>query len=199
MQGMRSNRTILNHGVLRTWSLARRFARFGRLLVPSLLLTACAAMPQDPIAPVAHVDLARFMGPWFVIASIPTFLEKNAYDAVESYESNPDGTIATTFTFRKGGFDGPTKTMKPHGFVLDKTSNARWGMQFLWPIKAQYLIAYLDDAYTETIIARDRRDYVWIMARAPSLSPADYERLRARVGAMGYDTSKLRLVPQQHP
>jgi len=171
--------------------------RFGLLLVPLSLLSACASMPQDPIPPVAHVDLDRFMGSWYVIASIPTFLEKNAYDAVESYQLNPDGTIATTFTFRKGGFDGPTKTMKPHGFVLDKASNARWGMQFLWPIKAQYLIAYLNDSYTETIIARDRRDYVWIMARAPSLSAAQYDDLRARVGAMGYDTSKLRTVPQQ--
>ena len=193
---MRSDQTKSNREVSWTESVARRWARFGRLLAPLFLLTACAAMPQDPIKPVAHVDLGRFMGPWYVIASIPTFLEKNAYDAVESYELNPDGTIAT---FRKGGFDGPAKTMKPHGFVLDKTSNARWGMQFLWPIKAQYLIAYLDEAYTETIIARDRRDYVWIMARAPSLSPADYERLRARVGEMGYDTSKLRLVPQQRP
>jgi apolipoprotein D and lipocalin family protein len=164
-----------------------------------MLLTACAAMPKDPIPPVAHVDLERFMGPWYVIASIPTFLEKNAYDAVESYALNPDGTIATTFTFRKGGFDGPLKTMKPTGFVRDKSSNARWGMQFLWPIKAQYLIAYLDEAYTETIVARDRRDYVWIMARTPSLRPEDYDRLRARVGAMGYDTNKLQLVPQQRP
>jgi apolipoprotein D and lipocalin family protein len=177
----------------------KRFARLGWVLLPLLLLNACAAMPKDPIAPVAHVDLDRFMGPWYVIASIPTFLEKDAYDAVESYALNPDGTIATTFTFRKGGFDGPTKTMKPHGFVLDKASNARWGMQFIWPIKAQYLIAYLDDAYTETIIARDARDYVWIMARTPSLNPADYDRLRTRVGTMGYDISKLRLVPQQSP
>jgi apolipoprotein D and lipocalin family protein len=175
----------------------RRCARVGGFLLPLFLVTACATMPQAPIAPVAHVDLDRFMGPWYVIASIPTFLEKNAYDAVESYALNPDGTIATTFTFRKGGFDGPTKTMKPHGFVLDKVSNARWGMQFVWPIKAQYLIAYVDAAYTETIIARDARDYVWIMARTPSLSPGDYERLRARVGALGYDTGKLRLVPQQ--
>jgi len=177
----------------------KRFARLGWVLLPLLLLNACAAMPKDPIAPVAHVDLDRFMGPWYVIASIPTFLEKDAYDAVESYALNPDGTIATTFTFRKGGFDGPTKTMKPHGFVLDKASNARWGMQFIWPIKAQYLIAYLDDAYTETIIARDARDYVWIMARTPTLNPADYDRLRTRVGTMGYDISKLRLVPQQSP
>ncbi len=156
-------------------------------------------MPKDPIATVPHVDLARFMGPWYVIASIPTFLEKDAYNAIESYSLNADGTIATTFTFHKGGFDGPVKTMKPHGFVVDTVSNARWGMQFIWPIKAQYLIGYLDEQYTQTIIARDSRDYVWIMARNPSLSPADFQNLLDTVGRMGYDVSKVKQVPQRWP
>jgi apolipoprotein D and lipocalin family protein len=70
-------------------------------------------------------------------------------------------------------------------------------MQFIWPIKAQYIVAYLDPGYTETIVARDARDYAWIMARTPRISDgsfaADVERLRQ----MGYDTSKLRRVPQQ--
>jgi apolipoprotein D and lipocalin family protein len=89
--------------------------------------------------------------------------------------------------------------MKPHGFIVDKDSNARWGMQFIWPIKAQYLIASLNEQYTQTIIARDARDYVWIMARSPSLSPGDYQNLLDAVGRMGYDTSKVKLVPQHWP
>ncbi len=167
-------------------------------LVFSLLLTSCANMPKQPVPTVSHVDLARFMGEWYVIASIPTFLEKNAYNAVESYRLDPDGTIATTFTFHKGSFEGPLKTMKPRGWVRD-ASNAVWGMQFIWPIKAEYLIAYLNDEYTATIIARSARDYVWIMARTPELPPDEYAALVADVGKMGYDTAKLQRVPQRWP
>jgi apolipoprotein D and lipocalin family protein len=156
-------------------------------------------MPKNPIATAPHVDLQRFMGPWYVIASIPTFLEKNAHNAVESYELNPDGTIATTFTFHKGAFDGPVKTMRPRGWVKDTASNARWGMQFIWPIKAEYLIAHVDDQYTQTIIARSARDYVWIMARKPTISEDDYRRLLGMVGTMGYDTAKVQRVPQRWP
>jgi apolipoprotein D and lipocalin family protein len=136
------------------------------------------------------------MGDWYVIASIPTFLEKEAYGAVESYKLNADGTIATTFTFHKGSLDGPVKTMKPRGFVRDST-NAVWGMQFVWPVKAEYLIAYVSQGYTETIIARTARDYVWIMARTPTLPASEYQRLVDKVAALGYDTSKLRVVPQR--
>lgn len=147
---------------------------------------------------VAHVELPRFMGDWYVIAGIPTFLEKHAYNAVESYRLNTDGSIATTFTFRKGSLEGPVKTMRPRGWVRD-SSNAVWGMQFIWPIKAEYLIAYVDEDYSETIIARSARDYVWIMARTPVLAPSEYQRLVAMVEKFGYDPAKLRPVPQRWP
>ena len=156
-------------------------------------------MPREPIKTVAHVDLPRFMGDWYVIANIPTFIEKGAHNAIESYRLASDGTIATTFTFHQGAFDGPLKTHRPRGWVTDSTTNATWGMQFIWPIRAEYLIAYLDDAYSETIIARNARDYVWIMARTPEISAADYQQLLDRAAAMGYDPARVQRVPQRWP
>ncbi|MFM8343866.1 MAG: lipocalin family protein, partial [Betaproteobacteria bacterium] len=72
-----------------------------------------------------------------------------------------------------------------------------WGMQFVWPIKAEFVVSHVDAQYTETIIARSARDYVWIMARTPTLPDARYNDLVAKVKAMGYDTRKLVKVPQQ--
>jgi apolipoprotein D and lipocalin family protein len=137
------------------------------------------------------------MGDWYVIGVIPTAIERQAYNAVESYRLNPDGTIATTFRFREGAFDGPQKVYHPKGFVVDEVNHSTWGMRFVWPFKAEYLIADLDPDYTETIVARTARDYVWIMARTPTIPDDDYDRLRARVIELGYDPSKLRKVPQR--
>ena len=152
---------------------------------------------QAPLETVDFVDLDRFMGDWYVIANIPTFAEKGAYNAVETYAMNDDGTIATTFVFRKDGFNGKRKEHNPKGFVLDSRSNAVWGMQFIWPIKADYRIVYLTDDYSRTIIARNKRDYVWIMAREPTIDEADYESLISLVENMGYDVTKIQKVPQQ--
>lgn len=146
---------------------------------------------------VDHVDIEQFMGEWYVIASIPTFLEDEAYNAVETYERNPDGTIATTFTFRDGSFDGEKKTYTPTGFVREHDSNAIWGMRFIWPVKADYRIVYLDDDYSQTIIGRKKRDYVWIMARTPSIPDDEYQALVDRVAALGYEPGDLRRVPQK--
>jgi len=137
------------------------------------------------------------MGDWYVIASIPTFIEKGAHNAVESYRLDGDGTIATTFTFRAGSFDGEEKRYTPRGFVIDRQSNALWGMQFVWPIKADYRIIHLNDGYTQTVIGRAQRDYVWIMARTPSISDADFQRLVDFIGTQGYDVSQLQKVPQK--
>jgi apolipoprotein D and lipocalin family protein len=170
-------------------------ARLVGVVSLAIMLSACSSAPTIPTA--KSVDLPRFMGDWYVIANIPTWPERDAYNAVESYKLDPDGSIATTFTFRKGAFDGPEKVMRPRGFVTDTESNAVWGMQFVWPIKAEYLISHVDAGYTETIIARSSRDYVWIMARKPVLPEADYARLVQMVADLGYDVGKLQKVPQR--
>lgn len=161
----------------------------------TMMIMACTIVTT--LKTVPNVDIDRFMGDWYVIANIPTFIEKNAYSAVESYKMNDDGTIATTFTFHDGGFDGPVKTYHPHGFIRDRKSNAVWDMQFIWPIKAEYLIIYLNDDYTLTVIGRSKLDYVWIMSRLPAISDTDYRRIITFLTSVGYDTSKIQLVPQR--
>ena len=166
------------------------------LVISAMALTACSTSP--PLHTVPQVDLERFMGDWYVIANIPTFIERKAHNAVESYELIDHKQVATTFRFNQGSFDGPVKTYRPTGFVSDDPSNAIWGMQFIWPIKADYRIIYLNEDYTQTIIGRNKLDYVWIMARTPTIADSDYGMMVEFVGKQGYDTSKVRPVPQRH-
>ncbi len=174
-----------------------RRARLLALVPLALAALGLDAAGRPPVPTVPKVDLERYMGEWYVIANIPTSYEKEAHNARESYRLNPDGTIATIFTYRKGSFDGPLKTMRPKGFVRDPESNAAWWMQFFWPLKAEYLIAYLSPDYSQTIVARTKRDYVWIMARTPAIPEADYTNLVEKVAELGYDTAKLLRMPQR--
>jgi apolipoprotein D and lipocalin family protein len=162
----------------------------------ALLLSGCqASLPT--LETVEYVDLDRFMGDWYVIANIPTFVEKGAHNAVESYRLDNDGTIATTFTFRKDAFDGPEKQYHPRGYVRNTETNAEWGMQFIWPFKGDYRIIYLDDDYSVTIIGRNKRDYVWLMARTPEMSDEAYREAEQFIKRAGYDTADLQRVPQK--
>lgn len=158
-------------------------------------LVGCSS--PAPIRTASHVDLERFMGDWYVLANIPTIIETEAFNAMESYRLNDDGSIATTFTFREGGFDGKEKTYRPTGFIVDKQSNAVWDMQFLWPFKADYRIVFVSPDYSQTIIGRVKRDYLWIMARTPSIPDEDYHELLRIIAEQGYNVSQIQKVPQR--
>jgi apolipoprotein D and lipocalin family protein len=180
--------------------MKRRTGLATALLSPALaVLAACQSTGQPAMPTVEKVDLPRFMGDWYVIANIPTFMERGAHNAVENYALAADGSIATTFTFRDGSFDGKRKQYHPRGFILDRHSNALWGMRFIWPIKADYRITYVSADYSQTVISRQKRDYVWIMARTPVIPPADYDRLLGLVEQQGYDIAKVQRVPQRWP
>ena len=167
-----------------------------KTLVSSLcvLLGACSSMA--PIPTVKEVKLNQFMGDWYVIANIPTAIEKGAHNAIESYHLDDDGSIATTFTFHDESFEGKLKTYRPRGFVRDE-SNAIWGMQFIWPIKADYRIIYLDEDYSITVIGRNKRDYVWVMAREPEISAQKYAEILTMLESVGYSLDEIELVPQK--
>lgn len=163
----------------------------------ALLGAACASGPPPLKAIDRRVDLERFMGDWYVVASIPLFIEADAHDAVESYRLTPDGVIETTYTFRDGSFDGPLRRFEPNARVEDPATNATWGMQFIWPFRATYLIVDLDEDYRHTIIGVPSRRWVWLMSREPQVDPAEYARMVSVVSAAGYDVSRLRRVPHR--
>ena len=164
------------------------------LLIMSLFIFQ-SCRPGPPIRMAEKVNLNSFMGDWYVIANIPTFIEKGAHNAIESYQMSEPDVIDTTFTFNKDSFNGPKKQYKPTGFVADNPSNAEWKMQFLWPFKSEYIIVYVDPAYQYTIIGRTKRDYLWIMARNPQIPAQQLEQLIQIAVDEGYPKDQIEIVP----
>lgn len=160
------------------------------------LFVACTkdgvSTPNQELA--SSVDVERFMGKWYVHGYTPTFLDKNAYDATESYEMREDGKIQTTYQFRKGGHDGKWKTMRPVGWVFDKESGAEWRMRFFGVFTSPYYILYVNSDYTETVIGVPGKDMGWIMSRSPEMSDRDYERLLYELARRDYELDEMQRV-----
>lgn len=173
---------------------------FALVAVGTSTVLAAQSAPL-PVPLEKNVDLTRFMGDWYVIAQITADSDREAYNAVESYSMNPDGSIATVYRNRQGGFDGPEKVLTPTGYVEENTGNALWGIRLYWwlPFKLEYRVSYLEADYSVAIIGRSKRDYVWLFSRRPNMSAADLTRYTALIGSWGYDTSKLLQVPQRWP
>ena len=161
----------------------------------ALLLAGAAVAGRPAIRPVPHVDLTRFMGTWYLVGGIPTAFERDAWNAVETYTLLEDGSIRTTLSFNQGGADGPRKHIEAPARVRPGTNNAVWDVRVFGPVKAQYVVAWLRDDYSLTLVARDARDYAWVFARTPAVAEADLEPVRQHLGRLGYDLAKWRTVP----
>ena len=181
-----------------------RFKTPSKTVIPLLILgvilllvvgSSCRSYP--PIQTVDAVDLDRFAGKWYVVAHIPAAMEESAYDATETYERTGDLGMDAIFRFRDGGFEQEIEEHRFPGFVEDDGSNAVWGVQVFWPFRAEHRVVHLDRNYTETVIGRTKRDYVWVMTRSPEITDETYQRLIQIVQERGYSLEKLRRVPHQ--
>jgi len=170
------------------------------LIVLSLCLAACSSVPKKaPLQTVPYVDLPKFMGPWYVIGTIPWFVERNNVGTMDIYEPRPDGNIDVRYVFHKKTLDAPQQEMKALGRVVNRQTNSEWTVQFLWPFRAPFLIIDLSPDYRHTVIGHPSRDLVWIMSREPQMSDTDYEAILRRLTAQGYDVSRIVKVPQRIP
>ena len=115
---------------------------------------------------------------------------------MDIYKARPDGRIDITYVFHRKTLDAKREEMHAVGTVVDRKTNARWGVQFLWPFQAPYLVIDLDADYRTTVIGHPSRDLIWIMARTPTLPESAYRAILQRVAAQGYDTNRIVKVPQ---
>lgn len=144
-----------------------------------------------------NVNIKRFMGKWYVIAHIPTYFEKGAYNALETYSLRDDGVIDVDFRYNKDSFTGELKTFPQIGWVYDQETKAHWKIRPFWPLKFDYLIHYLADDYSATVIGVPDHDYLWFMSRTPELSEEQRAKMEEIAEALGYDLSKLREIPHK--
>jgi apolipoprotein D and lipocalin family protein len=158
-------------------------------------LQACQSTPAFWDT-VSEVQLDRFLGKWFVIASRPTMFEKNAFNAIENYSLNPStGKIDVEFLYNKGALDGPLKSMPQTAYVSDLKTNAHWkiGIWFL-PFDLDYLIIALDPDYQWTVVGVPNQKYIWVMARDANMSEAKLEEILSLVRLKGYNTKDIQRI-----
>ena len=169
------------------------------LIACSALLASCATSRRAPLQTVKHVDIARYMGDWRVIANIPYIAEKDCVDSVESYALMNDGRIDNWFTYRKKSWNAPQKKFTALAWVHTKSTNAEWRVRFFGLLTVPYLILDVDPQYRWTVVGHPSRDYGWIMARKRTMPEQTYQGILKRLAAQGYDPARFVKVPQTPP
>ncbi len=171
------------------------------VLVAALLAGGCATAHQGEVLPplrtVERVDLPRYLGTWYEIASYPQRFQAGCTATTATYSRRDDGIIEVLNRCRKGGLDGPEDSAKGRARVVDTTTNARLEVSFFGPFWGDYWVIDLAEDYAYAVVGHPNREYLWVLSRTPTLAPDTYAGIVARLGAQGYDPA--RLVPTLQP
>ncbi|MGE5751387.1 MAG: lipocalin family protein [Nitrospirota bacterium] len=159
-----------------------------------LLSLSCASGPGAGITPpdvVTQVDLSRYLGTWFEIASFPQRFQRGCADTKAVYSLRADGTIEVLNScFR----NGKTDVAKGKAWVADKATNAKLKVSFFWPFRGDYWIIELGKDYEYAVVAGPGRNYLWILARSCTMDKGLYDAIVGRLKEQGFDITKLRLT-----
>ncbi len=153
--------------------------------------TTTARLNLPPVQTVAHVDLSRYLGTWYEIASFPQSFQRGCTATTATYTLREDGDVDVLNRCRKGSLDGEERSARGRARVVDRTTNAKLEVSFFRPFWGDYWIIDLADDYTYAVVGHPGRDYLWILARTPTVADATYHSIVARLRAQGYETSRL--------
>ena len=157
---------------------------------------ALSAAEKKPLEVVPRVDLQRYLGTWYEIATIPQSFQKGCVGVTAEYTLRPDGDITVVNTCRQGTLDGKVRRAKAKAWVVDKTTNAKLKVRFFWPFTGDYWIIGLDADYQWAIVGHPGRNYLWILSRAPQMNDGLYNELLRLVADKGYDLGRIKRTLQ---
>ncbi|WP_134724899.1 lipocalin family protein [Paracoccus luteus] len=153
-----------------------------------------AVMTRVPagITPVTGFDVERYMGKWHEIARLDHRFERGMTDVSATYALNGDGTVRVV---NRGLRNGRPKSITGTARFLGDPATASLAVTFFPGFPGGYHVIALDPDYRWAVVCGPDRGYLWILARAPRLDQATWQRLVAIARDNGFDTEGLILVP----
>ena len=146
---------------------------------------------------VKNLNIEKFMGKWYVIAAIPTFVEKNCENAYDIYTLNDDGTVDIKYFADK---NGSPFTISQKGTIVDTVNNSKWKITFpdYWIpfFSSPYEVIVLDEInYDYMVVGYPGNSYGWIMARSTVMKAEVFEKIMTSlVNDFGYDRNEFQII-----
>lgn len=136
---------------------------------------------------VSEVDVERYMGRWYEIASYPQWFERGLTDVSALYTLKEGHVDVLNSGFKNG------KLETAHGIarVVEDSGCAKLRVSFFRPFYGKYWIIYLSDDYSWVVVSNSSRSSLWIMCRTKGMEPLLYQDILEKLRIAEFDTSKL--------
>jgi len=169
------------------------------MLIPVVAVIFGCGAARPPLDVVEDVDLTRYAGKWYEIASYPAPFQQGCTGTTAEYTLRDDGRVTVLNTCYSGSLDGPVNRIEGTARVPDPAVPAKLKVSFFFPFEADYWIIDLGPEYEYAVVGEPSRSFLWILSRTPTLDDATYEEIIARLPASSYDPAGLVRTLQPDP
>ena len=145
---------------------------------------------------VPSVDLKKYVGKWYEIASYPQWFQKGCYCTTAEYTLSEKGFVIVENRCNKDSVNGKQSYIKGKAFIEKDSGNAKLKVQFFWPFTGKYWIIDLADDYSFAVVSHPDKKYLWILSRTPKLDDVIYQQILSRLKEKGFDLLKLKITTQ---
>ena len=176
----------------------KKFTLIFLVLFGGFILVSCASAPSTTHIPaVERIDFDLFEAPWYEIARIPIPIASDWVGTTDTYVPQEDGSWIVLYEGYKGGFDCEKGVLKQKLKRVDPDRDGEMKARpfpFIW---MPYRIVYWNGDTRTMLVTSGSMDYLWIMARDSVLPEAVYNGLVEEAVRLGFDASRLEMVPQR--
>lgn len=170
----------------------------------ALFILACGAstterMGLSPLQTVDRVELPKYLGTWYEIASFPQKFQEGCTGTTANYSLKDNGDIKVVNRCHKGSLEGEEDTAEGLARVVDTKTNAKLEVSFFRPFWGDYWIIDLGDNYEYAVVGHPGRDYLWILSRTPQMEEVVYNGIVRRLKDKQYSLDRLQKTVQPKP
>jgi apolipoprotein D and lipocalin family protein len=155
------------------------------------------SLTSQVLETVQKVDLNKYAGKWYEIASYPQRFQKGCHCTTAEYALSEKGYVIVENACKRGSVNGKLSSIRGKAFVEKGSGNAKLRVQFFWPFTGKYWIIALADDYSYAVVSHPNKKYLWILARTPKMDEEVYQQIVARLKEKGFDLTKLQRTVQQ--
>jgi apolipoprotein D and lipocalin family protein len=156
---------------------------------------ACAQ--KSDLKTVPFVDVKKYAGKWYEIASFPQRFQKGCHCTTAEYTLSDEGYLIVENRCNKDSVHGKQSYIKGKAFVVEHTGNAQLKVQFFFPFKGKYWIIDLADDYSYAVVSHPNRQYLWILSRTPHMADTTYNGIITRLKNNGFNLAPLQRTVQE--
>jgi len=161
-----------------------------------LLLLTTFIMKSQTLQTVPFVDLKKYSGKWYEIASYPQRFQKGCHCTTAEYTATDKDYVIVENRCNKDSVTGKQSYIKGKAFIEKNSGNAKLKVQFFWPFTGKYWIIDLADDYSYAVVGHPDRNYLWILSREPKMKEEIYLQILSRIKDKGFDLSKIQKTEQ---